>query len=987
MIKKLLSFLFLATPMLLWAQGSSWQTATLLTSGKTVTHTFTENKYEAWYKVEAPEEGKIHIEAHNNETTFDWSSVYVIQNGELVSLGNLLFDDNWANMTFDITDTKKGTFYIQLSRNPNYADDHSYTLTYLFTKSPYANDIKDNDTLGKGSLLAIGRKVSGRLGYRDYSTLVGDDYDEDIIDCYRIEVPEDGKVLLTLEAEKGLSVFEFDLIGNINGGDFTWRGEIFNTEEWYDNNNHWFEKKTRYQLCIPDAGRGVYYVQVYGGRGGDFYQHAGEGQGGYTLRYDFKPNYYDNDAEPNDDFAHAQEIKDGQTVTGHLGYQRADDTIDFTDIYKMQVQKSVNLIYNPDTAANINLWQMILYREEANGTMTHIDTRSPGNLTGQILQTNLTPGTYYLELKKAAGQGGDNDSECGGYSLTFGEPKVASDFPVRIHYNGANATRYLIPTSFDITVENISDKPTDSFFINIPLSEDITPLYAELPCDTGIIVAQAEELGRPENNCPTFYCPGLAPFESYTFTFWAYGNQIQDENFPSPASINPHRVAGALTFGAVVATVGIFVTGMVIDRTVNVYKEKLIKKELLNKEKIDEISKACNMPLTKYRQEKKDYNVGVHTLEAVAQKVGGDVMKVVPYGSAVYTTANVVSTVKDVGEAGGLRFYYENGRMKTQYEFQKWLDSTDDKMEIADGKIGFDKVARSIDPNEMVGPAGYGDKNYIGQTRTMNYRIFFENKKEATAPAYRIRITDVLDENVFDVNSVRFMGTSHDGIGYNWKMTREGNKVMWDIEGIELPPNVNAPEGEGYVSFSVKLKPGLKNGTEIKNQATIIFDYNEPIETNVYVNTLDLAAPSSRMLSAVAQNGKVTIKCEGQDSESGIARYRFFVSNNGKDYIPCGERFEGENEYTLPQGANLADYSFYALTVDNVGNMQQTPPMAISATSGIAVLQAAPVDKWAIYRLNGIKVAEGKGAIKHSLPAGIYIIQTNDHSRKMVVKD
>ena len=57
--------------------------------------------------------------------------------------------------------------------------------------------------------------------------------------------------------------------------------------------------------------------------------------------------------------------------------------------------------------------------------------------------------------------------------------------------------------------------------------------------------------------------------------------------------------------------------------------------------------------------------------------------------------------------------------------------------------------------------------------------------------------SDELDENVFDLSSVRFGETSHDGVGYNWKMIREGNKLSWDIEGIELPPNVNAPEGEG----------------------------------------------------------------------------------------------------------------------------------------------------------------------------------------------
>ena len=144
----------------------------------------------------------------------------------------------------------------------------------------------------------------------------------------------------------------------------------------------------------------------------------------------------------------------------------------------------------------------------------------------------------------------------------------------------------------------------------------------------------------------------------------------------------------------------------------------------------------------------------------------------------------------------------------------------------------------------MCGPVGYGDKHYIAETTTMDYRILFENKKEATAPAYRIRISDELDENVFDVNSVRFGTTSHDGKEYSWKMNREGNKLTWDIEGIELPPNVNAPEGEGYVTFTVDLKAGLPNGTKIRNKASIIFDYNETIENCYGLNRSDPAVNS-----------------------------------------------------------------------------------------------------------------------------------------------
>jgi preprotein translocase subunit SecA len=40
---------------------------------------------------------------------------------------------------------------------------------------------------------------------------------------------------------------------------------------------------------------------------------------------------------------------------------------------------------------------------------------------------------------------------------------------------------------------------------------------------------------------------------------------------------------------------------------------------------------------------------------------------------------------------------------------------------------------------------------------------------------------------------------------YHTEWTAGGNKLKWEIEGIELPPNVNAPEGEGYVRFALVL--------------------------------------------------------------------------------------------------------------------------------------------------------------------------------------
>src|SRR5262249_5733207 len=53
-----------------------------------------------------------------------------------------------------------------------------------------------------------------------------------------------------------------------------------------------------------------------------------------------------------------------------------------------------------------------------------------------------------------------------------------------------------------------------------------------------------------------------------------------------------------------------------------------------------------------------------------------------------------------------------------------------------------------------------------------------------------------------------------------------------------LPPNVTQPEGEGAVLFTMKLKPGFPLGTTVCNDARIVFDFNAPIDTPTFCNTI-----------------------------------------------------------------------------------------------------------------------------------------------------
>lgn len=229
---------------------------------------------------------------------------------------------------------------------------------------------------------------------------------------------------------------------------------------------------------------------------------------------------------------------------------------------------------------------------------------------------------------------------------------------------------------------------------------------------------------------------------------------------------------------------------------------------------------------------------------------------------------------------------------------------------------------RSWDPNAKSGPDGKGDRNHISSLGRMPFTIQFENKAEATAPAYRIVIQDTLSD-AFDPASVRLGETSHEG----WKITRDGNVLTWEIEGIELPPNVNPPEGEGFVDFSVEPQAGLSSGTALANEAIITFDLNDPIITNVHVNTLDFKAPITTMepLPATVSGERVTVRWNSvdPDSGSGVASSVVYVSTDGGPFEELAVTDSMSFEATLEPGHG---YAFYALAADHVGNVEVGRP-------------------------------------------------------------
>jgi hypothetical protein len=283
----------------------------------------------------------------------------------------------------------------------------------------------------------------------------------------------------------------------------------------------------------------------------------------------------------------------------------------------------------------------------------------------------------------------------------------------------------------------------------------------------------------------------------------------------------------------------------------------------------------------------------------------------------------------------------------------------------------------SWDPNDKTGSEGAGAARYMTTQEPLHYAIHFENLATATAPAYRVVVTDTLDPATMDLNSISFEVISFadkvtgpvpgatqfmtdvdlrpeknisvrisasvaDNLltcGFVTIDTTTGEEVQDALSGF-LPPNGTPPEGEGSVVFSVMPRSSLSSGTEIKNRATIEFDANPPMNTAVWSNTIDNAKPTSRvlLLPTVEDSTNFSVTWSGTDLGSGIADYSVFVSEDGGPFTPWLTEVASTSESFLGQAGK--SYAFYTVARDLAGNVedpQEIPSAITRIASGVQV--------------------------------------------------
>ncbi len=301
----------------------------------------------------------------------------------------------------------------------------------------------------------------------------------------------------------------------------------------------------------------------------------------------------------------------------------------------------------------------------------------------------------------------------------------------------------------------------------------------------------------------------------------------------------------------------------------------------------------------------------------------------------------------------------------------------------------------SYDPNLKTGPSTFQNLN-----TPFNYSVFFENVDTASAAAQEVTVIDSLDKSKFNLKTFKFLAT---GFGIKTlvmenpennvfeqyvdlrpqvnlivksagRIDTSNGVAIWKFSSLDpltleltedpllgfLPPDDHAGSGDGFVSYSIDPLTSVQTGDSINNRATIIFDFNDPINTNTSNNIIDLIKPQSSIINndTIQIDTSFVLKWNGNDNLSGLKDYTVFVSDSGYNYYAWKKNTVDTSD--IFYGAPGHIYDIYSIAADSAGNIEEAPgnpDFTISIRSDFPTTIDIKLFIEGFYRGNSLQVA------------------------------
>lgn len=330
------------------------------------------------------------------------------------------------------------------------------------------------------------------------------------------------------------------------------------------------------------------------------------------------------------------------------------------------------------------------------------------------------------------------------------------------------------------------------------------------------------------------------------------------------------------------------------------------------------------------------------------------------------------------------------------------------------GGGGSSTPVNSLDPNDIYGYTSESGSKYISKdVQKVNYTIEFENDPEfATASAHTVVVKDVLDKNLFDLASYKptaikigdkivdlngdqtFVTTvdmrpAIDAIAQvDGMLDSKTGTVTWSFTSLDpmsmepsyhvmqgfLPVNADG-NGIGEVMFDINLKQQFPDGTEIPNQASIVFDTNEAILTPVWTNTIDAVAPTSHVSACEIKNDTTaTLHFESEDNLSGVWKYDVYVQyEENASWTKVAEGVtEPECDVRIYEGIN---HGFYVVATDSAGNVEMKEAAREYTLDLFEPTEDSDLE---------LELAEGWNWISHNLNTSVDVADVQTHATRIL---
>jgi uncharacterized repeat protein (TIGR01451 family) len=320
------------------------------------------------------------------------------------------------------------------------------------------------------------------------------------------------------------------------------------------------------------------------------------------------------------------------------------------------------------------------------------------------------------------------------------------------------------------------------------------------------------------------------------------------------------------------------------------------------------------------------------------------------------------------------------------------------------------------DPNNLIGPAGYGTQGFIQPSGTWAYTVDFEN--DGTAAAQDVTATEQLDTNLdwstFQLGSFGFGSMdvtipagltqyqttvayqNTDGSSLNVQVALDfnvqtglltvtftsldpatGQTPAGVFDGF-LPPDNSSGIGEGFVQYTVQPNAGLATGDTINQQASVVFDTNTALATNVALSTIDATNPvtTADLSGPAGTNGwytdSVQVTLSATDATSGVASTEYQV-DGGTFQTYSGNSFtvSGDGTHTIV---------YYS--IDNAGNQEgnETATFKIDTTKPVTTASiSGPIgdNGWYIgsvlVTLSATDATSGVAATEYQVDGGSFL--------------